>query len=134
MTCHRPPSLGDLNTGRTGANDGTLLAFDRDLIVRPERRMMKDASELLDAGPIRDVSLSSEAGADDQILGFRSPAISCLDVPASFVSLELSISDDTLEGCLAFDVKNLVAGVEVIPQVMIVRVVVWPVVSGACQF
>jgi hypothetical protein len=95
--------------------------------------MMNNPFELVDPGPIRDVSLGRKTGADDQILGFSSPAVRCLDVPASFVGLELSIDNNTLKSCLAFDVENLVASIEIISQVVVIRVVVWPIVSGACQ-
>ena len=133
MTRLWAPSLGYLNTRCTSSNDGTLLALDWDLFVRPERGMMNGAFEFVDSGPIRDVSLGSKAGADDQILGFSSPAVRCLDVPTSFFSFELSIDNNTLKSCLTLDVENPIASIKIISQVVVIRVVVWPIVSGACQ-
>ena len=133
MTRLWAPSLGYLNTCCTSSNDGTLLALDWDLFVRPERGMMNGAFEFVDPGPIRDVSLGSKAGADDQIPGFSSPAVRCLDVPTSFLSFELSIDNNTLKSCLTLDVENPIASIEIISQVVVIRVVVWPIVSGACQ-
>ena len=127
------PGLGYLDTCCTGSNDGTLLALDWDLFVRPERGMMKDAFEFVDPGPIRDVALGGKAGADDQILGFGNPAVRRLDVPTSFSSVELSIDNNTLKRRLALDVENLITSIEIISQVVVVRVVVWPIVSGARQ-
>ena len=95
--------------------------------------MMKDAFEFVDPGPIRDISLGSKAGADNQILCFSSPAVRCLDSPTSFFGVELSIGNNTLKGRLALDVENPVASIEIITQVVVIRVVVWPIVSGACQ-
>ncbi len=95
--------------------------------------MMNDAFKFVDPRPIRDVSLGSKAGADDQILGFSSPAVRCLNVPTSFFGVELSTYNNTLKSCLALDVKNPIASIEIISQVVVIRVVVWPIMSGACQ-
>lgn len=127
------PCLRYLNTCCTSSDDGTLLAFDRDLFVGPERGMMNDPFEIVDPGPIRDVSLSRKASADDQVLGFSSSAVRCLYVPASFPGFELGVDNNALESCLAFDVDNLVASIEIVSQVVVIRVVVWPIVSDACQ-
>jgi len=91
---------------------------------------MNSAFEFVDSGPIRDVSLGSKAGADDQIFGFSSSAIGCFDVPTSFLSVELSIDNNTLKSGLALDVENPITGVEVVSQVVIVGVVVRPIVSS----
>ncbi len=133
MTRLRAPSLGYLNTRRTSSNDGTLLALDWDLFVRPEGGMVNYAFEFVDAGPNRQVSLSSKACADDKILGFSSPAVRCLDSPMSIFSFELSIDNNTLKSCLALNVENPIAGIEIIAQIVVIRVVVWPIVSGASQ-
>jgi hypothetical protein len=94
---------------------------------------MNNAFEFVDAGPIRDVAFGSKAGTYHQILAFGSPAIRCLDVPTSFFSIKLSTGDNTLKSCLALDVKNSITGIKIISQVMVVRVVVWPIVSTICQ-
>ena len=132
MTRLRPPCLCDLYAGSTGTDDSTLLAFNRNLLIRPERRVMNYALELVDAWPVWDIPLCSESGTDDQIFSFRSPAVRSLDRPSTFVGVELCINDDAFEGGLALDVDDSVAGVKVVAEVMVVWVVVWPVVSIIC--
>lgn len=95
--------------------------------------MMNDPFELVDPRPIRDVSLGRKADADDQILGFSSPAVRRLDVPTSFVGLELGIDNNTFKSCLALDVEDFIASIEIVSQVVVVRVIVWPIMAGACQ-
>ena len=126
------PSLGYLDTCRTSPNDGTPLALDWNFLVRPERGMMNDTFEFLDPRPIRDVSLGSKAGADHQVLGFSSPAVRGLDVPTPFFSVEVSVDNNTLKGCLTLDVENSVASVKIISQVVVIWIVVRPIVSRAC--
>ena len=69
-----------------------------------------------------------------QIPRFGSPAVRSLDMPTSFFSIELSACNDTLESCLALDIENTVTSIEVVSQVVIIWVVVWPIVSCICQF
>lgn len=95
--------------------------------------MVNDAFEFVDAGPNWQVSLSSKACADDKILGCSSPAVRCLDLPTSSFSFEFSIDNNTLKSCLALNVENPIAGIEIISQIVVIRVVVWPIVSGASQ-
>lgn len=76
--------------------------------------MVYNAFELVNAGPVRDVPFGSKASTDNKICGFGSSAIGSLDVPTSFVSVELSIDNDTFKSGLAFDVKDLVTCVEII--------------------
>ena len=108
------PSLRYLDTSRSSSDNGTLLALDWDLFVGPERGMMYGSFEFVDTGPIRDVSLGRKASADDQIFGFGSTAICCLHVPASFVGLELSVSNNTFESCLTFDIEDFITSIKVI--------------------
>ena len=128
-----PPSLSDLHASRTSADDATLLALDRDLFIRPEGGVMENTSELVDARPVRHIALRCEASADDEILRFGSPAICGLNMPASLIGLELSFGDNTLESCIFLKAEDLVAGVEVVPQVVIVGIVVRPIVSETRQ-
>ena len=94
---------------------------------------MENTFEFFDPGPSRDVPFGSKAGTDDEILGLGSPTIGSLDMPTSFVSFELSINNNTLKSRLALDVENPVASIEIISQVVIIWVVIWPIVSGTCQ-
>lgn len=80
---------------------------------------MDNASKLFDTRPVRHISLGSEACCDDQVLGLSGSTIGCLDIPAAFVRVELSASHNTFEGSMAFDVKNLVAVVKVIPEFLV---------------
>ena len=94
---------------------------------------MENAFELVDAWPVGHIALCCEASADDEVLRFGVSTICSLDVPASLIGLELSFGDNTLEGCIFLEVEDLVAGVEIVSQVVIVGIVVWPVVSEKCQ-
>lgn len=94
---------------------------------------MNDTFEIVYPRPIRDVSLGSKASTDYQILGLSSPAVRCLDVPTPFFSVELSIDNNTLKSRLTLDVENSIACVEVISQVVVIRVVVWPIVTSIRQ-
>lgn len=123
------PCLGYLDACGAGADNSALLAVDGDLFVGPEGGMMNDAFEFLDTGPVRDVAFGGEAGADDEVLGFGGATVCGLDVPASFLGVELGVNDNTFEGGLTFDVEDSVARVEVIAEIVIVGVVVRPVVS-----
>lgn len=51
------PFLADLDAGRARANDRHILALDFDAVVGPERRVVHDALEFLDARPCGDVAL-----------------------------------------------------------------------------
>lgn len=108
------PSLGYLNPCCAGSDDGTFLAVNWDLFVRPERGVMNGTLEFIDARPVRDIPFGSESGTDDKICSFSSSAVGGLDVPTSFIGVELSINNDTLESRLALDVENLIASVEII--------------------
>ena len=94
---------------------------------------MENAFEFVNAWPVGHIALSCEASADDEVLRFGVSTICSLDVPASLIGLELSFGDNTLEGCIFLEVEDLVAGVEIVSQVVIVGIVVWPVVSENCQ-
>lgn len=77
---------------------------------------MKNTFELLDAWPVGHITFGSEAGCDDQVLGFRSSTIGRLDVPATFVRIELGSGYNTFKGSVALDVENIVAMIEVISE------------------
>ena len=94
FTSHRAPGLCDLNSCCASADDGTLLAFDVDLIIRPEGGMMDNAFEIVNSWPVRDISFRSEASTNDKILGLSIPAVGSLNVPASLICVELSFSDN----------------------------------------
>lgn len=95
--------------------------------------MVKDTLELVNSGPVRNITLGSKAGTYDQILGFGIPAVCRLDVPTSFFGVELSFGNNAVESCLALDVKDSIASVEVVAQIVVVWVVVRPVVSLSYQ-
>ena len=133
MASFWPPSLSDLHASRASADDGTLLALDRDLFIRPEGGVMENTFELVDAWPVGHIALRCEASADNEVLRFGIAIICSLDVPASLIGLELSFGDNTFESCIFLEVEDLVAGVEIVSQVVIVGIVVWPVVSKTCQ-
>lgn len=133
MTSLGTPGLSQLNTRCTSTDDGTFLALYRNLLVWPKGRVMNNALELIDTGPIRDIALSSKASANDQVLALGLPAVSSIDVPAALVFVELSTSDNALKSCLALNVNDPVTGIEIVPQVVVVWVVVRPVVPSKCQ-
>jgi hypothetical protein len=126
VACHGAPCLGDLDARSAGADDSALLPLHIDLLVRPEGRVMNNTLELLDSEPARDVSLSCEARGDDEVLGLGCSAVCCLDRPTSFVRVELGFHNNTFEGSMALNVKDLVTVIKVITKLLVPRVVRWP--------
>lgn len=130
MTSLWTPSLSDLYTSGASTDDGAFLAFDWDLFIRPEGGVVNNALEFVDAWPIWYIALRSEASADDQILGFCSAAVCSLDIPAPFIGVELRLGNNALESSVALDIQHSVTSIEIVPQVVIVGVIIWPVVSA----
>ena len=94
---------------------------------------MENTFVLVDAWPVGNIALRCEASADDEIFGFGISTICGLNMPASLIGLELSLGDNTFESCIFLKVEDLFAGVKIVSQIMIVGIIVWPIVSEACQ-
>lgn len=75
---------------------------------------MDNSFELVDARPVRNISLSREACTDDQILRFGISAISRLDVPTSFICVELGFGDDCSKGSSFSQVQDSVTGIKLL--------------------
>ena len=90
---------------------------------------MHDTLELLNARPIGNVALRCKTSTDDQILRFGGASVCSVDMPAALIGVELGFGDDTLESGVGFDVQDLVTGVEVIAEIVVVGIIVRPIVS-----
>lgn len=81
------------------------------------------------SGGETNIAFGSKTRGDDKILRLRSAAVRGLDGPAAFVGIELSIDHHAFKRSLALDIEDLVAVIEVVPQLFVGRIVGRPVVS-----
>lgn len=109
--------------------------------------MVHDAFELVHTGPRRDITLGGlnassvdvqsttltfgpmtyKSGSEDEELGLGRAIICSLDIPFPLLRIELGFNHDGVESAVLLDTNYLVDVIEVITQVLVVRVVVRPV-------
>ena len=123
------PGLGNLNAGSASADNGTAFTGYIHLLIWPKGRVMDYSVELFNARPAGNIALGCKSCAQDQILGLAGAAICGLNVPASLVSVELCLGHDAMEGGVALYIEDFVTVVKVVPELLVARIVVRPVVA-----
>ena len=97
----------------TCTDNSNLLSLDFDILGRPERRVMDDSLELLDALVIRNISLSSKAGGNDEESCLAGTSISSLDSPFSNLLVKFCRGHNGLERSVLAQIADFVTMVEV---------------------
>ena len=121
----------------TCTDNSNLLSLHFDILRRPERRVVDDSSELLDALIIRNISLSSKASGNDEESCLAGTSISSLDSPFSSLLVKFCRGDNGLKRSVFAQIADFVTMVKVglqFPPVWIVCGKAERVVNlGDCQ-
>ncbi len=97
----------------TCTDNSNLLPLYIDILRRPERRVVDDSLELLHALVVRNISLSSKAGGNDEESCLAGTSISSLDSPFSSLLVKFCRGHNGLERGIFAQIADFVTMVEV---------------------
>jgi hypothetical protein len=97
----------------TCTDNSNLLSLDLDILRRPERRVVDDSFELLDALVIRNISLGSKASGNDEESCLAGTSISSLDSPFSSLLVKFCRGHNSLKRSVFAQIADFVTMVKV---------------------